>query len=241
MRLYLFVLVLILCINCVFLQSCKLSNPYPDIDVSLGFPRIENRVKTIGNLKISVLFVDFIDEPAKQTAGELFSIISPTTENFFNTSSYGLLKVVFKPHLKWIRMKKPSIEYGMSKYITFKAQREFIQEAVDLASSDFDFSNTDEVLVMVNPDCENISYGPTLAFDHDNETGIFINGKLVYENAISSGYDLNVWDKYWLAHELSHSLGLPDLYAYENREKGIEQFKFTGDWGIMGNIGGLFC
>lgn len=64
------------------LGQCRLQNPSP-YGVGIGFPRVKNRVNSVGTLNVTVLFVDFDDFSANQTAQDLFSIISPTTEEFF--------------------------------------------------------------------------------------------------------------------------------------------------------------
>ena len=211
-------------------QQCQLTNPANQYEnVAIGFPRLSNRAKSIGQLNITVLFVDFRDKPAgTQTPQQIFSIISPTTENFFATNSYSKLKISFFPHFKWLRMSKYSTAYSMSPSISFESQRAYISEAVKLASGSVDFSKSDEIVVMTNPLATAIPYGP--AFCSSTGWGVSVKGK-EFINAVTSGSDLSYWKNYWLIHELSHTLGLPDLYAFSG-----QQFGYTGGWSIMGNI-----
>ena len=60
-------------------------------DVGIGFPRIANRMKSVGTLTINVIFVDFSDAASTKTPQEVYSILTPTAETYFNTVSYGKL------------------------------------------------------------------------------------------------------------------------------------------------------
>ena len=211
-------------------QQCQLTNPSNQYEnVAIGFPRLSDRAKSIGRLNLTVLFVDFRDKPAgTQTPQQIFSIISPTTENFFAANSYSKLNISFFPYFKWLRMSKDSTAYSMSPSISFESQRAYITEAVNLASGSVDFSKSDEIIVMTNPLATAIAYGP--AFCSSTGWGVSAKGK-EFINAVTSGSDLSYWKNYWLIHELSHTLGLPDLYAFSG-----QQFGYTGGWSIMGNI-----
>jgi M6 family metalloprotease-like protein len=210
--------------------NCKLANPFSNSDVSAGFPRVANRAKPVGNLNITVLFVDFDDSPAIQSTLQVFGLLSPETETFFYRISYGKLVIRFLPHFRWLRMSKPSIEYSMSRSIMFEAQKAFIAEAASLATN-VNFNLSQEIIVLTNPATRNIVSGPS--FTPQSGLGINVRGK-TFENAISSGYDLNFWGASWLSHELGHSLGLSDLYFSSNINGKMNIF--TGDWSVMGNL-----
>lgn len=212
------------------LDQCRLPNPSP-YGVGIGFPRVPNRVNSIGTLNVTILFVDFSDVPAKDTTQNIFSIISPTAESFYFKNSYGKLQVKFHPLFKWLRMSKQSTEYNMSPSISYNAQKAYISEASLLASG-WDFSKSQLIVVITNPYANAVPYGPT--FTANQGGGFTANGK-VFENAINSGKDFLFWKNFWLPHEMGHSMGLPDLYTYGSGY----QFKFTGGWSIMANINGL--
>jgi M6 family metalloprotease-like protein len=214
------------------LQQCRLPNLNPLDDVAIGFPRISNRVRTTGLLNITVLFVDFQDAPATLTPQQVFSIISPEAENFFYVSSYGKLTLRLIPHLRWLRMSRVSTSYNMSQSVTPVDQKAFINEAISLATN-VDFSTSDEVVVLTNPAARAIRYGQTFAPKRGN--GITVRGR-TFENAINSGFDLPNWGSFWLNRELSHTMGLPDLYAFSGNGPLLG---FTGGWSLMGNINGV--
>jgi M6 family metalloprotease-like protein len=113
---------------------------------------------------------------------------------------------------------------------------EFIQEAVTLADEDVDFSTADSVVVMVPPEANAIGYGP--AFGANSGEGYHADGK-VFENGITSGADVPGWGFLWLNHESGHTLGLPDLYAYQYDAANYDdQHRFVGSFGLMGFIAG---
>ena len=201
-------------------------------NMAIGFPRISNRARSTGTLTITVLFVDFSDMPATQTVEQVFSLISPTTENFYSKNSYNNFKINFLPYFKWLRMSKRSTDYGMSPSISFNSQRAYITEAANIARGfSVDFSTSDEIVVLTNPLVTAVPYGP--AFCSQPGSGVTINGREII-NGANSGYDINNWKEYWLIHELGHTLGLVDLYAFSG-----DLFRFTGGWSIMGNINGF--
>jgi len=149
-------------------------------------------------------------------------MISPKAPDFLRAVSYGRMDYRLDPHFAWLRMSKPSTDYGWSN-LTAALQRAYVQEAVTLADPNVDFSDADLVVVMANPDAAAIFNGPTL-------TGLSYtaDGKTSF-NAITSGADLTYWGFKWLDHEMGHSLGLPDLYAFSG-----EGHRFVGGFGIMG-------
>jgi M6 family metalloprotease-like protein len=210
--------------------KCKLPRVVENT-IALGFPKIEGLAPSIGELNMTVLFVDFEDVEANKITDSVFSIINPIAPEFYEEISYGRLKINLNAHHEWLRLSKPSGHYGEGIY-EFLPHREFIQEAVDLADSKVDFKETDVVLVMSNPDAEAIALGPVFK-SLDPEYQIKTNEKNV-SVGITSGYDLNYWGGLWLAHETGHTFGLPDLYLFE----GENSLSSVGTFGIMGTSAG---
>jgi M6 family metalloprotease-like protein len=176
-----------------------------------------------------VLFADFPDAAADRTAAEAFEIVSPTTEEFFAAVSYGRMGMSLHPHLEWLRMGGGS-ERHFAAIRSFEGQRDFIQSAVRLADPRFDFSGMDAVVVITAPNASLIRYGPAwLGFEAAGGR-IEADGHTM-TNGATSGADLTMWGWAWLAHEIGHTLGLPDLY---DREGG----GFTRPFGVMDHIAG---
>src|SRR5207247_1671509 len=55
-----------------------------------------------------------------------------------------------------------------------------------------------------------------------------------FTNGATSGADLLVWGYKWLNHEVGHTMGLVDLYAFQG-----DGHRFVGGFSMMGLISGL--
>lgn len=215
-------------------QECKLQ-PFAFTNVGLGLPNPTYKLPSLGDVKTIVLFADFADVPAVQTPQDQFSWISPNAEKFFHDISYGRMNWVLEPHFVWLRLSQPSAHYGPAIH-SYVEHLDFIQEAVDLADADVDFSTADSVVVIVPPEATAITYGP--AFGAMANEGYQADGK-VFENGVTSGADLGFWGFLWLNHETGHNLGLPDLYAYQYDPANYDDIhRFVGGFGLMGLISG---
>ena len=210
------------------LAACRL--PARFSDVGLGLPRIANRQKATGDVHVAVVFVDFSDAVATRTPQNVFAILSPTAENYFRAVSFGRMNLVLEPSFVWRRMSGATTQYGWSA-LTHVNHRTYIQEAVNLATPSVDFSGSDAITVISNPDAGALTNGPT--FIGSPTSGITADGKL-FMNATTSGRDLSAWGGYWLNHEMGHSMGLVDLYAYSGAGH-----RFVGGFSLMGLISGF--
>lgn len=212
------------------LTACRL--PGPQFGIGLGFPRIAGRLPSTGDVRVKVLFVDFSDAVATRTPQEVFSIISPGAEQFYDAVSYGRMHLVFDPHDAWLRMSKPTTGYPWNP-LTFAVQKGFIQEAANLATG-VDFATSNAIVVMANPDTNAFPNGP--AFTANPGDGVSVGGK-VFDNGATSGADLTFWGSYWFNHEFGHTMSLVDLYDF-TVSTNPEIFHYTGDFSMMGNIAG---
>lgn len=215
------------------LADCKLPIADGRGDVSIGgWPRIDERLKSTGGVIATVVMVDFPDAPASMTPTDAFARISPSAD-VFDEMSYGKLSYTFKPALKWYRMSKKSTDYVAGGW-TFIKHREYITEAAKLADVDIDFSKTDSLIILANPDSTGIgNSGPAFAAIRKN--GITLDGKYI-SNGATSAYDLNNWKSIWLNHEVTHTLGLVDLYAFtqSNPANRYDGLRYTGEFSYMG-------
>ena len=111
-----------------------------------------------------------------------------------------------------------------------------MQEAITLADGEVDFSDVQAVYVMANPEATAISYGPGFT-PVDKSFGIPVDGNTI-TNGATSGFDLKDWGFLWLNHEAGHTLGLVDLYSYENTSNYDDIYRFVGNFSLMGYIAG---
>jgi len=216
------------------IAACK-APPYAFSNVGLGLPNPSYKLPSLGNVKSIVLFADFPDAPAQETPEDLFSIISPSAENFYKDLSYGRMNWTLEPHFTWLRLSQPSSFYGEA-IRSYDGHLNFIQEAVTLADADVDFSGADSVIVMVPPEASAVGYGP--AFGASQGLGYSADGK-TFANGVTSGADLPGWGYLWLNHESGHTMGLADLYAFQYDSSSYDdQHRFVGGFGLMGYISG---
>jgi M6 family metalloprotease-like protein len=216
------------------IDACKLHSR-AFTNVGLGLPKASHKLPTIGTVKTIVLFADFPDVPATKGPEEVLSLISPQAETFIRDLSYGRMEYVLEPYFVWLRLGQLSSHYGEG-IRTYAGHLEFIQEAVNLADANVDFSEADSVLVMVPPQASAVEYGP--AFGANASEGYIADGK-TFENGVTSGADLPSWGFLWLNHETSHIMSLPDLYAYDYDLSTYEdQHRFVGGFSLMGYIDG---
>ena len=215
------------------LVECKLPVADGRGDVSIGgWPRISERSKVLGDVTATVIMVDFPDAPATMTPAEALARISPA-QDVFKEMSYGKLSYNLKPQLKWYRMSKNSSDYVSGGW-TFIKHRDYITEAAKLADSEVDFGNTDSLIILANPDAKGMGYsGP--AFSAIRGSGITLDGRYI-SNGATSAYDLNDWKSIWLNHEITHTMGLVDLYASttSDRSNRYDGLRYTGEFSYMG-------
>ncbi|HZM24713.1 MAG TPA: M6 family metalloprotease domain-containing protein [Anaerolineales bacterium] len=218
------------------LHLCKLPEAAHHRDIGLGFPRYATRMVSTGTVRAKVIFVDFSDAPANETPEQVFSRISPGAPDFYRAVSYNRLNLELEPHFAWLRMSKPSTEYMFERGLSFDLHKAYVQEAITLADGEVDFSDVQAVYVMANPEATAISYGPGFT-PVDKSFGIPVDGNTI-TNGATSGFDLKDWGFLWLNHEAGHTLGLVDLYSYENTSNYDDIYRFVGNFSLMGYIAG---
>jgi hypothetical protein len=218
--LLLFLILVHLAMTKVVVDECRLrSIENQNNHHSIGFPRSPHRATSIGTLRIAVLFVEFSDSPAKKTNSFLertlkFLDLEKTVAKFYRHVSYDKLELKFLIHRKWLRMSRPSAEYNMTGAISYEIHKHFLNESIYLgieSGAAWNLTRAECLLVVTNPDCESIRYGP--AFVTSSEWGIRVPAlNKTFHNAVSSGRDSLEWREMWYVHELAHNLGLVDLY-----------------------------
>jgi M6 family metalloprotease-like protein len=197
------------------------------VGVGMGFPRSSDRLQSTGDAHVAVLFADFPDAPATRSPEEMFELINGT-EEFFETVSYGNLRIELIPHLEWLRMSDDAASYADA-IRTYDGHKSWIEEVASLADPDFDFDGIDEIVVLATPRAEVIGYGPTWTGGSFQNGSIDLDGARIM-NGITSGFDILYWGYLWLPHEMGHSLSFVDTYDYDGGPG------FTGEFSLMNDI-----
>ena len=202
---------------------------------SSGFPISSIRMSSTGSPRVAVLFVDFPNVNAVNSTESVFSKHIPGAENYLETMSSGKLDLQFEPLHKWLRMSGELESYDQFEWLSAESQARFMQEAVDLADPDFDFSEIDSVIVIA--DEKALSFPSIVGFSP--EPVPVISGLLpvdgnVIRNGVLRGADYGDYSAEAISHEMGHIMGLPD--TYEVVDISTAYHTHVGNFGIMGQI-----
>ena len=109
----------------------------------------------------------------------------------------------------------------------------FMQEAVDLADPDFDFSEIDSVIVIADEKADSFTFSPAFT-PTDSYFALTADGNVI-TNGVARAADWANFPAEVIAHEMSHTMGLPDTYEI-GTGSAAEQHQHVGNFGIMGLI-----
>jgi M6 family metalloprotease-like protein len=204
-----------------------------------------------GTLKASMIFVDFSDhafDPAEDPPDYPGNLPNPPgighsivdwASNYFGTVSGGRLSLDVKMDDHWVRMPHPASSYSFQ---TFPGQKAFIQDAVTAADPTFDFSGRQTIYVVSAATGPYTGGGPlpnSPAFIGPDSFGVNTNDGVTIHWGASFGDDVRRpspdYGAHILAHETSHTFGLPDLYSFG--QDFDHQHLNVGAWDRMGWIG----
>ena len=199
---------------------------------SSGFPISSIRMSSTGSPRVAVLFVDFPNVNAVNSTESVFSKSIPGAEYYLETMSSGKLDLQFEPLHKWLRM---SGEHESYDWLLSDDYLRFMQEAVDLADPDFDFSEIDSVIVIA--DEKALSFPSIVGFSPEPVTVISgllpVDGNVI-RNGVLRGADYGDYSAEAISHEMGHIMGLPD--TYEVVDISTAYHTHVGNFGIMGQI-----
>lgn len=218
-------------------SPCKLSAGANPSETTLGFPPSLLRTNPVGTVKAKVLFVDFSDFPAQETPAQTFASMSPAASDFFKAVSYGRLNLQLEPHLVWFRMSKPTTDYNLAGVASYATNLAYLKEAIALADATVDFSSVQVIYVVANPQETTFTVAQGINITN-NTDAIKVDGNiithLVRTGTRGSGFST-------ITHEISHNMGLPDLYATTLIGQGVSTTRFTGNFGWMACAGSSTC
>lgn len=204
-----------------------------------GFPRYPDRLSSTGTVNVTILMIDFPDSIATMSVATAYAKISGAKQLFSDMSYNKFNYNMSQPANTWFRMPKASTQYSLSSYQSHIA---YVQDAVTAANATVDFSTTDSLVIIANPDTTTVStIGPSMALSPGN--GVTADGKEML-NIVTSGNDLNTAGYIWLNHEVTHTLGLVDLYSSNPASSSFfDSLPYTGGFSYMGisSITALFA
>jgi M6 family metalloprotease-like protein len=210
------------------LSLCKIENNnlWTKLDHGLGFPRPENRLPNKGTLNFKVLFAKSSGSTVanEKSAEDLYKKLQPEiVSSFYNQVSNGSVqKIQFEPHYSWIEFDKlESLKDAAGDEIKLvEAEwRTFVSKTLETADSQIDFTKSDGVIIILDPNSSYLRLGYGLTDEH------IVDGKKISSVIIlgRAYVQVGLRSPYLVIHELGHLFGLPDLYSY------IDAFKTNQD------------
>ena len=213
-------------------ETCR---PRGTSGTTAGFPLDDWTAPSVGTLRIAALFLDFPDAQAKHTTQDEAAQGLPYVEDYLEAVSYGQLDVEFASHHAWLRA-----ENDFSTFLNVNAlgnqavDSSAVAHAIELAGQNVDFSGIDAVMVILPSSFfggGGIAHPAISALDESWPSALI--------NSVHLGDEREPYQ--WgsvAAHEVTHNLGLADLYPYDsNRHARAEapagMAWVAAEWGRM--------
>lgn len=215
---------------------CALPTP-PDVyDLYEGYNDSEMFLDLSEPYRAVTLFVDFSDAPASETTQALAGDLLPVVTDYYSAVSFGRFDYEIEAVHEWYRLPKSSAAYGIKRGMDFFEFQAYLQDAVNAADADVDFSNIDAVY-LVPPRESGIEYSPS--FVATPGYGVTADGSEI-RFGITMGTEqfetqIDRYAAHAFVHEVGHNFGLPDLYAFDGATEETAH-RFVGGWDIMGSI-----
>lgn len=185
-----------------------------------------------GTIEVAMIFVDFPDAPATESAADDAARLTPGADWVWN-ASYGKTWLAITQYRHWVRMPHNSTDYGFDRGLSHEAHEAYLKDAVTAADAAVDFSRYEMVYVVPTRNAAAISFTPTYVYE-PGTAGVVADGTRI-KWAVTFGQDMWRWGYKLVGHETAHTFGLPDLYAFDT---GGDAHRFVGGWDVMGLIGG---
>lgn len=212
------------------IDQCKLAKVVQE-PLSAGFPRFSELIPSTGKIRNLLLFVDFPDNPSKSFDKKFGDNYFTTAKKFLEDTSYGKMKPELIASNKVYRINKNSASYKMFTDGQGDAVG-LVQDALDAADKDIDFSKFDLVTLAPPVNTNNIKTSGALTgganlfkTKEKNFPGAIFIGKNKLSDFTKPGFG---WSFY--AHELGHVLGITHPFKYIEGMPGPI-------WDLMGNGG----
>jgi M6 family metalloprotease-like protein len=190
-------------------NDCKLDHKAQDPPgyiqtTGVGFPTHPDRLIGVGKVTYQVIFVTYPDAPNIVSPKDLYKLMVPKAEKYFEKSSYNKLDLKFNANYNWIVMNNPSTHYNSR-----EGSDRWLREVMVLADGVTDFSQADAFVVVSNPYA--IAFGNGYAYTgHPNHPFVAVDGKQI-KNGVVMGADFfqyPAWQN--LVHEAGHNFGFID-------------------------------
>lgn len=209
-------------------ENCKAPRTSP-WSVSLGFPRGDDLMPSVGNLRGLMIFVEFNDVKGNDDPLVVGPKFTKPFENFFRVNSYGKLNFSVDILPKYYKINKNSSSYRMNVWSSGDAVGYFA-DGIRAADADVDYSKYDFIAVMPPAGIKEIIYGPAFPEVRASEFNL-PSERAVYRGTVGGAdqrtqFDYTGW--IWLGHEIGHVLGMEHQYNAFDKPSPI--------WDLMDNV-----
>jgi M6 family metalloprotease-like protein len=212
--------------------SCTLAPAAATRRFTLGPTDYTLSLRATDSIRIAVLFVDFPDAPATESATQLMqSVVTPGIA-LLRELSYGRTRIAAVGFPTWYRMPSSITAYTWS---TYDGHRQYLLDVLRQADPEIDFSSFDALYVFAPPHPSKVG-SPT--FNGGVTANVVADGRN-FGNAVTFGNDARTYGAAVVAHETGHMFGLLDLYDQTPAGGPFypdDAFKFVGAWTLMSNI-----
>lgn len=220
---------------------CKIENNklWTKLSHGLGFPRPENRLPNKGTLNFKVLFAKSSGSIVanEASAEDLYKKLQPEiVSSFYNQVSNGSVKnIQFEPYYSWIEFDKlESLQDARGDEISRVESewRTFVSKTLEKAESQIDFTKSDGVIIILDPNSSYLRLAYALTDEHSVD-GKKISSVLLLGRAY---VQVGLRSPYLVSHELGHLFGLPDLYSFQDSTDTVDYFSIMNK-AAAGGIG----
>ena len=196
------------------------------------FPQLDVVAPSTGTLRVALLFMDFPDVKSTYSTRREAELGLLLMEEYLETVSYGKLDVEVKALHDWLRAPEPYGHYISSRQfgrIGWLAGR----QAVELADSEFDFSDTDIVLTVF----PSMSFGSSSSNGLVSADGATMIMASVNTERVTNRRGQGAW--FWratanwgllAAHQIAHGFGLPDLFPFHDETHRLPDAPTGMEW-----------
>ena len=178
-----------------------------------GFPLDDWAAPATGTLRVAALFLDFPDAQAAHTTQDEAAQGLPYVEHYLESVSYGRLDVEFVQHHAWLRAENDSTTFMTVNVFGNQAvNTSAVAHAIELAEPHVDLASVDAVMVILPSSL----FGGG-GFAHPGVSALDQSWRSTLINSVRHADEREPYQ--WgsvASHEITHNLGLADLYPYDS-------------------------